>query len=432
MRTWFADLDERIRRELAAIALIAASVLLLFALYSDGAGAGTVGGFFQRVLLGLFGRGAPVTVVLMGVAGVVLLVGREVPRLPARAVGALLALAAVLVFVSGDMPDTGFIAAARNGFRGHFGGVIGATLHWLLVRAFGPVGRTLIMAAMALASIPLMLQLPLGRLASAGARGAGRAATGSARALRDFLLEPAGEAAGQELEPEEQDRAGEPQETAGDLAAVEGPPVIHADEGDEDEEAGLDAAPVPARARGGTAAPAAPTAAGGGAGTAEAAAAAAAPGAPVQDQPDGGDAAPRPYRLPPLSLLKKGSPRRPAAESRKEVEARARHLEVTLENFGVKARVVGVQQGPAVTRFELEPATGVRVSRIQSLANDIALSMAATDVRIESPIPGKSLVGIEVPNREISAVYLRDVIDTPEFQKHPSRLAVALGRDIAG
>src|SRR5690606_9381698 len=140
----------------------------------------------------------------------------------------------------------------------------------------------------------------------------------------------------------------------------------------------------------------------------------------------------RPYRLPPVSLLPRGRSRRPGAKDRKEVEARARHLEVTLENFGVKARVVGVQQGPAVTRFELEPATGVRVNRIQNLANDIALSMAATDVRIEAPIPGKSLVGIEVPNREISPVYLRDVIDTPEFKDNPSRLALALGRDIAG
>ncbi|HEX6989083.1 MAG TPA: DNA translocase FtsK, partial [Bacillota bacterium] len=146
----------------------------------------------------------------------------------------------------------------------------------------------------------------------------------------------------------------------------------------------------------------------------------------VEDRP------PRPYRLPPLTLLHRGKPRRQGAQSRKEIEARARHLEATLENFGVKARVVGVQEGPAVTRFELEPATGVRVSKIQSLANDIALSMAATDVRIEAPIPGKSLVGIEVPNREIAAVYLRDVIDTPEFRDNPSRLALALGRDIAG
>src|SRR5690606_22920989 len=119
----------------------------------------------------------------------------------------------------------------------------------------------------------------------------------------------------------------------------------------------------------------------------------------------GTETPPRPYRLPPLSLLPKGRPQRPGARGQQEAQARARHLEVTLENFGVRARVVGIQQGPAVTRFELEPATGVRVSRIQSLASDIALSMAAADVRIEAPIPGKSLVGIEVPNREIAAVY---------------------------
>lgn len=363
MRAWFAELDERIRRELAAIALIAAAVLLLVALYGDSAGA--VGEFFERVLRGLFGRAAPLTAVLAGLGGVVLLVGRGLPGLRARAVGAGLALAAALIYAGGDAPDTTFTVAVRNGLAGHFGGVLGTTLHWLLVRAFGPVGRTLIMAALAVASVPLMLQLSLGSLASAGARRAGQAATGGARALKEFLLEPVDEDDG-----------------AGHAGAGQDSPPAGEEEG----------------------------------------------GAPD----DQGAPPPRPYRLPPMSLLKKGRPQRQGAKDRKEVEARARHLEVTLENFGVKARVVGVQQGPAVTRFELEPATGVRVNRIQNLANDIALSMAATDVRIEAPIPGKSLVGIEVPNREISPVYLRDVIDTPEFKDNPSRLALALGRDIAG
>ena len=93
---------------------------------------------------------------------------------------------------------------------------------------------------------------------------------------------------------------------------------------------------------------------------------------------------------------------------------------------------VEVSRGPVVTRYELHPAPGVKVSRIVSLADDIALNLAAPSVRIEAPIPGKAAVGIEVPNRDISPVFLREVLESEEFLLHPSKIAVALGKDIAG
>ncbi len=137
------------------------------------------------------------------------------------------------------------------------------------------------------------------------------------------------------------------------------------------------------------------------------------------------------FQLPPLSLLDRGSKVRPPKSDR-DVAEKAKLLEDTLESFDVRAKVVEVRRGPTVTRYEVQPAPGVKVASIVKLANDIALAMASGDVRIEAPIPGKSAVGIEVPNREISLVMLREVLETPEFRSVPSVLGVALGKDIAG
>ena len=109
-----------------------------------------------------------------------------------------------------------------------------------------------------------------------------------------------------------------------------------------------------------------------------------------------------------------------------------RKLEATLESFGVRAKVLDVVPGPAVTRYEVQPATGVKVSRIVSLTDDIALALAAKDIRMEAPIPGKSAIGIEVPNAEVAIVTMREVMETPTFSSAASKLSIAFGRDIAG
>lgn len=137
------------------------------------------------------------------------------------------------------------------------------------------------------------------------------------------------------------------------------------------------------------------------------------------------------YILPPLSLLQK-STNQTDSKRAKEVANNARILENTLESFNVKAKIIHISQGPTVTRYELEPAPGVKVSKIVNLADDIALSLAASGVRIEAPIPGKAAIGIEVPNKVLASVPLRDVLETNEFLKSPSKLVVALGKDIAG
>ncbi|MGB9791500.1 MAG: DNA translocase FtsK [Thermacetogeniaceae bacterium] len=137
------------------------------------------------------------------------------------------------------------------------------------------------------------------------------------------------------------------------------------------------------------------------------------------------------YNLPPLSLLTRPLKVK-SNRLNKEIIENVRILEETLESFGVKASVTQVHLGPAITRYEIQPAPGVKVSKIVRLADDIALSLAAPDVRIEAPIPGKAAIGIEVPNKEVAIVHLREILESTEFQEAESKLSIALGKDIAG
>ena len=137
------------------------------------------------------------------------------------------------------------------------------------------------------------------------------------------------------------------------------------------------------------------------------------------------------YEYPPIELLGK-SAKKALKGGAKVLTDTATKLQKTLYSFGVSAKVENVSVGPAITRYELRPAEGVRVSKIANLADDIALNLAAETIRIEAPIPGKQAVGIEVPNKEKEAVHLREVLESPEFQENDSKLTVALGKDVAG
>lgn len=137
-----------------------------------------------------------------------------------------------------------------------------------------------------------------------------------------------------------------------------------------------------------------------------------------------------PYELPSLQLLSKPSSAK--GSDSLDYKAVARKLEATLESFGVRAKVLEVVRGPAVTRYEIQPDIGVKVSRIVSLTDDIALALAAKDIRMEAPIPGKSAIGIEVPNTEVSMVTMREVMESSAFQDASSKLSITLGRDISG
>jgi len=139
------------------------------------------------------------------------------------------------------------------------------------------------------------------------------------------------------------------------------------------------------------------------------------------------------YKYPDIDLLEDNKVNLSnSANFRTEALKGAKKLEETLKSFGVEAKVVNVCRGPAVTRYELQPSPGVKVSKIVNLSDDISLNLAASGVRIEAPIPGKSAIGIEVPNKEVEAVFLKEVIESKEFRDNPSKLTFALGKDISG
>ncbi|MBZ4647018.1 MAG: segregation ATPase, FtsK/SpoIIIE family [Clostridia bacterium] len=135
---------------------------------------------------------------------------------------------------------------------------------------------------------------------------------------------------------------------------------------------------------------------------------------------------------PPVELLNANHTKIDRDFMRGKIESNAKKLVETLASFGVGVKVINISQGPSVTRYELQPNAGVKVSKIVNLSDDIALSLAAKGVRIEAPIPGKAAIGIEVPNEEVVPVFLREVIESKEFRNHPSKLAFAVGKDIAG
>ena len=137
----------------------------------------------------------------------------------------------------------------------------------------------------------------------------------------------------------------------------------------------------------------------------------------------------KPYHFPSLDILAKGEV---GQNNNDEVAYNAMRLEDVLSSFGISAKVVNATQGPTVTRYEIEPAQGVKVSRIVNLTDDIALNLAAQHIRMEAPIPGKSAIGIEVPNTKTEAVHLRDVLDCGDFKEARGGIPVGLGKDIAG
>ncbi len=139
----------------------------------------------------------------------------------------------------------------------------------------------------------------------------------------------------------------------------------------------------------------------------------------------------RPYRIPPMNLLTRGSHSQ-SSNAASEYKETAIKLQQTLATFGISVTVTDISCGPTVTRYELHPETGVKVARIMSLQDDIKLALAAADIRIEAPIPGKAAIGIEVPNKESNIVQLRDILETKDFKESRAGIAFAIGKDISG
>lgn len=395
-----------LRYEIYGVLILALSLLGYVSFISPGK-AGVLGQAFRWLLQTAFGRASLVVPALIGAVGASLLFFRRLPAFSHRAAGILLLFAVLAIVLHLYLPaGTEF----DNGRQGLGGGLFGALLSRGLWEIVGPTGRNVVLIAAVLVGASLVGNLSLVRLARWAQRFLAslwiRVGEVLADTRRIFLEQ------GEEPIPEQ----------------VEAGPQVHVAPRFEEVTAREVTPPSPVRGKALT----------GVEGRAKvtreltAGPAGAEPAAPIQVAPDPQAPVPQaPYQLPPLSLLRKGVKLK-AVKGGRDVPGKARILEETLESFGVKARVTEVNVGPTITRFELQPAPGVKVSKIVNLADDIALSLAATDVRIEAPIPGKSAVGIEVPNEEVTPVYLREVLESPEFVDSPSKLTVALGKDITG
>ena len=385
--------DRQVHNEVAGLIVLALAILAGASLIST-ADVGKIGAFlarFQRTIAGQYALFIPFFLLLWGLRMIFFPNSALFAR---RAIGALLIIMCILTAVQiSAVSGQDYSAAILFKGADANGGVLGAIGALGLLNGFGRVGGVIILISVASLGLFLLLNVTLKGMVQTMGLGAKKVAQAFARAISSFnsglreLISPASESA--------------------DKPQAE-PVNIH-DYQVEETQAAASAIPVP-------------------------------PAILVETIPDSPSQEVEPlieleeqelYQLPPLSLLQK-TIRLRDPQGRRELVSQADILEETLANFGIEAKVINVHRGPTITRFEIQPASGVKVSRIVNLADDLAMNLAATGVRIEAPIPGKSAIGLEVANKSKATVYLREVLETNEFLDNPSKLAVALGKDIAG
>lgn len=434
VNTKVSALKETIRNEVIGVFVVGMACLGLVALYSERSG--VVGGEIKQLLTVLAGGGRVCIPIMVGAWGLAYM-NQSIPRMGAKVVGSILLWLVLLGLFHLQLPGIEAFSKTdifNEGKLGHGGGIVGAGVTFLLKTTIGISGSYVILIMGALMGALMITNRSLIR----GVQGVGQVGKESGLWMKhqmyDFMdvLHNS-----KEESPSEKDsdslielkaegkmpkKIGSPTKglsLALDPDVVERPLVIKTlDDQNDPVETNETNAPKGQlgfeKMFGGVEAnriipPGKVTS------------------TPIsrQTREDGN------FQLPQLSLLNKAlklkNPR-----LNKDLADNVKILEETLASFGVKIKVTQVTQGPAITRYEAQPAPGVKVSKITNLADDIALSLASADVRIEAPIPGKSVVGIEVPNKEIAMVHFREVLETPEFQGSTSKLAMCLGKDITG
>ncbi|MFZ5897735.1 MAG: DNA translocase FtsK 4TM domain-containing protein [Bacillota bacterium] len=391
--SFYGQLKPQTRYEILGLLLASGSVIMFLSIVSGTAG--VVGNLIDRICRVIAGDGAVLLPLLLAYTGAVLIKDRHPVRFLPRLYGGLICLAALLAanHMRILVPEDSFGTVTGSGAAGNGGGVVGAILAWVLYRCFGYIGSAVILISAGLVGVTLFTEISLLKAAKAIGRYFSKSTRRLGRAVQDYVYpETEQKAAGQPVIVDHAQPKPPAEDQPSPLIKIEPEPemrtvmpdkkdrFVHDEEIEETHQISLQEV--------------------------------------------------TPYQLPPLSLLNR--PRSKGNRSAKDISENVRKLEETLESFGVRAKVIQVSRGPSITRYELQPAAGVKVSRIVSLSDDIALSMAAPGVRIEAPIPGKAAIGIEVPNKEVSMVHLRELLETKEFQQSASRLTVALGKDIAG
>ncbi|MFP4235176.1 MAG: DNA translocase FtsK 4TM domain-containing protein, partial [Nitriliruptoraceae bacterium] len=407
-----SHLGER-RREIGGLALILLGVLAGLGTYADAAG--PVGEFLEAVALGLLGLIGYVVPVLVTWFGLLVVIGRPAPEVGRIAIGAVLSLIGVLgglhLLAESPDPSEGIRLLWRAG--GLFGWLIATPLVWAL-SVWGAVAvllAVLLLGSLVITGTPFsrVLELLRGALPSRRAR-PHTPESGAAPEDEDppgGRARPAGHAA-----PEPEGTTGSPGTRVRATLAetdVSQPPLAQGLVGDDADEGSVEGrTPDPPVERARVAD--------------EATIRKAAKVRPVASTAD--------YRLPSLDLLASG--RVVGRDSARVIEAQIVALQETFDQFGIDATVARSSRGPTVTRFEIELGPGVQVKKVASMGDDIAYALAAPDVRIVAPIPGKSAIGVEVPNRQRDLITLGDILRSPEATRDAHPLTVALGVDIAG
>lgn len=413
------DSKQDLKFEIIGILLIAFAILCLVSIFAienltfaQGSQAiGAIGSFLVRTLSGLFGKGKYFFAILTGLYGVIVMKEKKAASFSPRTLGVLFVFGSLLAFLHLKyMVLENIKAIIKLGIEGLGGGLIGALLSIILNKAFGELGSYVILATLSLIGILLITGTSFAALLVTVKNKIKTLYLNLRQQIMDFLFTTIEE---EKKRPTKKEKTAAPVIINHEDVLPETLPESNADITEEEPLVIIQEEPPLVKEANNE--------------------------NQKEELPEllnnkekqGTEERNYQYRLPPLSLLQAPLPNR-NMKGKKEIAATVKHLEETMDSFGVKLKVTQVSCGPAITRYEAQPAPGIKVSKIVSLSDDIALSLAAPHVRIEAPIPGKSAVGIEVPNKEIATVTFREVLETPEFTNAPSLLSVALGKDIAG
>lgn len=405
---------EELKYEITGIAMLAAAVLSLVSLLTHSTG--VVGEYVEIFLKGLAGEGRYIFPLVLAFFGIKLIMERKRTSFGYQLISCAALFALILTIIHLQLEEKNLFDA---GLAGLGGGLIGGAVAYLLVSLFGRIGTYIVWTALLIINLVIITNISFLTIINFFSRGLGRVWVRTRDQVADFVFTEEDE---EDTVPETETEKKRPlmiDSNIFDFHRKPGPD----DEVTEKEEdlPKINIYPEPiekiiafeeARER-----------------KTEVEKARVKPGLEkkiILPEISTGN-----FELPALSLLPKNVKLK-SARLNKDITENVRILEDTLASFGVKARVTEVSRGPAITRYELQPAPGVKVARIVNLADDIALSLAAPGVRIEAPIPGKAAVGIEVPNKEISMVHVRELLESQEFTNSHSKLTIVLGKDIAG
>jgi len=446
-------IKDEMRNEIVGLSMLAVAALLLvsFWLVPPEAGlntskAGAVGGFFVRILAGIAGSGRYLFALILAVAGLVTMRDKTHVVYRQKLGGMFIFFLTVLAWLHYPVQAADTKSYLALGLAGEGGGIAGALICTVLMKGFGRLGTGVILTASTLISLILTTDSSLTAFLRKLLQRAYRFLVSLKNRVRDFLFvddsadierAPRRSPARQRPEPvpqpviihHEDNLSGQDHCLAPLVSARQPIQTVPADYPEPED---LRLAAELAREEERAAARRTPK--GGLTGNPEL------PGGKTDpsvtedlEQTEEPDLTPNslPYRLPGTDLLQEAVKVKNPRIS-KDITENIKILEDTLDSFGVKVKVTQVSCGPAVTRYEMQPFPGVKVSRILNLADDIALNLAASAVRIEAPVPGKSVVGIEVPKDEVSAVGFREVLETSQFREAASRMSIALGKDISG